>query len=301
MTTFNGSEAVMEFLKEVDGWLSEPVDAYLLGGSAMTIQGLKDQTEDIDLALAVITEFEHVYRALQEHGFKVINEPTKPFDSVGKTIELRHPDKGFRVDLFERQVVGKVWVTNRMHDRADEFWVGEYTTAYVLADEDMFLLKAVSGGDVASGRRRDIEDMRVYAQRGLTYEVIIEEIVEQRPFNTGSTELRQIRDRSHPLFTIETAIQSLSGLPPSFTMRINAFGTEFEVEYFILAAIDDGLQDMEAIQDFVLSNTRALSADNRQAVSDGVDRLVEKQILERGSDKESHRLKLAESLYRNGS
>jgi len=54
----------MEFLKEVDGWLSEPVDAYLLGGSAMTIQGLKDQTEDIDLALAVITEFEHVYRAL---------------------------------------------------------------------------------------------------------------------------------------------------------------------------------------------------------------------------------------------
>ena len=42
----------------------------------------------------------------------------------------------------------------------------------------MFLLKAVSGGDLGSGRRRDIEDMRVYAQRGLTYEAILEEIEE---------------------------------------------------------------------------------------------------------------------------
>jgi len=37
----------------------------------------------------------------------------------------------------------------------------------------MFLLKAVSGGDLASGRRRDIEDMRKYAQRGLDYELIL--------------------------------------------------------------------------------------------------------------------------------
>jgi len=52
----------------------------------------------------------------------------------------------------------------------------------------MFLLKAVSGGDLASGRRRDIEDMWKYAQRGLDYELILTEIDEQRPFNTGTTE-----------------------------------------------------------------------------------------------------------------
>jgi len=98
----------------------------------------------------------------------------------------------------------------------------------------MFLLKAVSGGDLASGRRRDIEDMRKYAQRGLDYELILTEIDEQRPFNTGTTEARQIRDRSHPLFTIEMAVNSLSGLPNKFTARIAEFATEFEVEYTVL-------------------------------------------------------------------
>ncbi|MFC6718904.1 hypothetical protein ACFQGT_14505 [Natrialbaceae archaeon GCM10025810] len=294
MVVFSGGEAIKEFLAEFDEWLSEPVDVYLLGGSAMTIHGLKDQTEDIDLALAVTTEFEHAHHALQQHGFDVIGEPTESFDSVGKTVELRHPNRGFLVDLFERQVVGKVWITDRMHDRSDGFWTGSHVTAYVLADEDMFLLKAVSGGDLGSGRRRDIEDMRIYAQRGLTYDTIIEEIEEQRPFNTGSTEARQIRDRSHPLFAIETAVQSLSGLPTPFTTHISTFATEFEVEYFILGAIEDGLHDAGAIQDAVLSNVRTLSDDNQQAVSEAIDRLIEKQILERNSNSDSLRLKFAE-------
>ena len=292
MTVFTGGEAITEFLAEFDEWLSESVTVYLLGGSAMTVHGLKDQTDDIDLALAVATEFEYVQQALHQHGFEVIDEPTEPFDGVGKTIELRHPDRGLPVDLFERQVVGKVWITTRMRDRADEFWTGRHVTAYVLADEDMFLLKAVSGGDLGSGRRRDIEDMRMYAQRGLAYEAIIEEIEKQRPFNTGSTEARHVRNRSHPLFAIETAVQSLSGLPTSFTTRISSLATEFEAEYFVLRAIDDGLHDDASIQESVLSNVRTLADDDQQAVSEAIERLIEKQILERGNDGDSPRLKL---------
>jgi hypothetical protein len=281
MTVFKGGDAIRAFLEEFDSWLSEPVDVYLLGGSAMTVRGLKDQTEDIDLALGVVSEFEHVYQALQAQGFAVVDEPTESFEGVGKTVELHHEDRGFQIDLFERQVVGKVWITERMHDRAEEFWTGDYATAFILSDEDMFLLKAVSGGDLASGRRRDIEDMRKYAQRGLDYESILTEIGEQRPFNTGSTEARHIRDRSHPLFTIEMAVNSLSGLPNSFTTCVSDFATEFEVEYTVLGAVDDGLTDIENIRDRVLSNVRALSDDQTDAVDDAIARLVEKQILER--------------------
>lgn len=284
MAVFSGEDAIKEFLVEFDQWLSEPVAVYLLGGSAMTIQGLKDQTEDIDLALGVTTEFEHAYEVLQQQGFQVTSEPTESFEGVGKTVELYQPKQGFRIDLFERQVVGKVWVTERMHDRADEFWGGEDVTAYVLSDEDMFLLKAVSGGDLGSGRHRDIEDMRTYAQRGLTYEIILEEIEKQRPFNTGSTEARHIRDRSHPLFAIEVAVQRFSGLPSSFTSRVSKFATEFEAEYVVLGAVEDGLQNMDAIGKRVLSNIRTLSTDDDDAVSAAVDRLVEKQILERDGD-----------------
>jgi len=284
MTVFKGEEKIREFLEEFDGWLSESVTVYLLGGSAMTVRGLKDQTEDIDLAVGVVSEFEHVYQTLGSQGFTVVDEPTKSFEGVGKTIELHHEDRGFRIDLFERQIVGKVWVTDRMHDRAGEFWTGCFATAFVLSDEDMFLLKAVSGGDLASGRQRDIEDMRKYAQRGLDYRSILSEIDEQRPFNTGTTEAQQIRDRSHPLFTIEMATNSLSGLPNTFNSRIEEFATEFEIEYTVLGAVDEGINNVDAIQERVLASVRALSDDQEDAVCEAIDRLVAKQVLDRDRD-----------------
>jgi hypothetical protein len=153
MTVFSGSEAIEEFLEELDSWLSESVTVYLLGGSALTARGLKDQTEDIDLALGVVSEFEHVYRTLTSQGFAIVGEPTESFEDVGKTVELHHDGHGFQIDLFERQIVGKVWITDRMHNRAEEFWTGSCITAFILSDDDIFLLKAVSGGDLASGRR----------------------------------------------------------------------------------------------------------------------------------------------------
>ncbi|QRY26002.1 hypothetical protein [Halobacterium sp. BOL4-2] len=284
MTVFKGGEAIKEFLEEFDSWLSESVTVYLLGGSAMTVRGLKDQTEDIDLAVGVVSEFEHVLQTLMSQEFTVVDEPTESFEGVGKTVELHHEDRGFRIDLFERQIVGKVWITDRMHDRAEEFWTGRCVTAFILSDEDMFLLKAVSGGDLASGRRRDIEDMRKYAQRGLDYESILTEIDEQRPFNTGTTEAQQIRDRSHPLFTVEMAVNSLSGLPNTFTSRIEKFATEFEIEYTVLGAVDDGVDNLEAVRERVLANVRALSDDQEDAVDDAIERLVAKQVLERDGD-----------------
>jgi len=45
MTGIQRWQAIKEFLEEFDSWLSESVTVYLLGGSAMTVRGLKDQTE----------------------------------------------------------------------------------------------------------------------------------------------------------------------------------------------------------------------------------------------------------------
>lgn len=237
-------------------------------------------TADIDLAVAVRAEFDHVSQALQAQGFSITDEPTASFEDVGTTIELHHAERDLQIDLFDRQIVGKVWITERMRDRAAEFWSGTHATAFVLADEDLFLLKAVSGGDLASGRRRDIEDMRTYAQRGLDYDIILQEIEKQRPFNEGLAEARHIRARSHPLFAIEVAVNSLSGLPDTFMERVAAFATEFEIEYTVLGAVDDGISDVETIRDRVLANVRALSADQTTEVDEAIDRLVQKQIFE---------------------
>lgn len=39
MTAFKGGEAIKEFLEEFNSSLSESVTVYLLGGSAMTLDG----------------------------------------------------------------------------------------------------------------------------------------------------------------------------------------------------------------------------------------------------------------------
>ena len=181
-------------------------------------------------------------------------------------------------------MAGKVWVTERIRKRSEAFWSGSHVTVFVLSDDDMFLLKTVSGGDFGSGRRRDLEDMRKYAQRGLEYDSIIEEIEKQRPFNDGSTEARQIRSPSHPLFAIETAVSSLSGLPSAFTNRVSAFATEFEIECVVLGSVDDGIHDIDAIRERVFSDVRSLSQDIENEIDAAIDRLTEKQILKRRDD-----------------
>jgi len=77
------------------------------------------------------------------------------------------------------------------------------------------------------------------------------------------------------------AVNSLSGLPNTFTSRIADFATEFEVEYTVLGAVDDGIDEVEAIRERVLSNVRTLSDDQKEAVDDAIDRLVDKHILDR--------------------
>ncbi|WP_458210431.1 transposase [Haladaptatus sp. NG-SE-30] len=81
----------------------------------MTVQGLKGQTEDIDLALGVVSEFDHVNQTLTSQGFTVVGEPTESFEGVGKTVELHHDEQGFQIGLFERL---------RLPDRGKPKWRG---------------------------------------------------------------------------------------------------------------------------------------------------------------------------------
>lgn len=112
------------------------------------------------------------------------------------------------------------------------------------------------------------------------YEVSLTQFDEQRPFNTGTTEAKQIRDRSRPLFTIEMAVIVLSRLPNPFTACITAFATGFDTDYTVLGAVDDGIS-VDAIRQPVLANVWALSDGQENAVDDAIGRLVETQILER--------------------
>ena len=104
-----------------------------------------------------------------------------------------------------------------------------------------------------------------------------------------TTEARQIGDRSHPLFAVETAVSSLTGLPDRFTSEISAFATKFEVEYTVSGAVDDGVTDVETIRERVRSGVRTLSDEQHDATDEAIHRLTTKQILDRDGQTVRHR------------
>lgn len=65
----------------------------------------------------------------------------------------------------------------------------------------------------------------------------------------GSAMTVRGRDRSHSLFVIEIAVNSLSGLPSTFTSRIEEFGSEFEIEYTVLGVVNGGIDTVDAIRE----------------------------------------------------
>jgi len=76
-------------------------------------------------------------------------------------------------------------------------------------------------------------------------------------------------------------VESDGNLLPSGELRLNV---QQGIEYTVLGAVDDGINNVEAIRERVLSNVRAFSGDQEDAVDDAIGRLVGKQILERDGD-----------------
>jgi hypothetical protein len=65
---------------------------------------------------------------------------------------------------------------------------------------------------------------------------------------------------------------------------VSEFATEFEVEYGVLEAVDEGLRSPRTISERVISNVIELSVGDEEAVSAGIDRLIEKEILDEEGD-----------------
>ncbi len=281
MNEFRNLDQIKSFLSTVDGWLSEDVSLYLMGGAAMTARQIKPRTDDIDFGFSTEEHFQHVLNRFLDNGFLIAEEPTESIEGVGRTIKMYNHDAGVEVDIFERQVVGKVWITDRMRERADAFWTGERIEAHLLSEADIFLLKAVSGGDLGVGRRTDIDDLLRTAQAGIDWNVLIEEIVQQRPFNTGRHEARLLRDGSHPLLAIDISVSHLNGLPDNFTKKVTQLGTDAQVERTVLQTIDDGTTEPKTIREGVSSSVAILDEDESERVTDAIERLVEKDVLQR--------------------
>lgn len=165
-------------LQRIGEYLQTPVDAYLIGGGAMSLRDLKDTTKDIDLVVANEEAFERLMGTLRELGYEEITDLGKDYAELGARHCVRN-NAGCQLDLFNRQIANKLFFSGGMETRSEPFLSTEFLSVRLVSLEDIFLFKSVAG------RPDDIGDMATLIQTGLDFDQIENEIAAQVPLLGG--------------------------------------------------------------------------------------------------------------------
>jgi len=130
----------------------------------------------------------------------------------------------------------------------------------------------------------------VESEKGLAFDVIIEEFQNQLPMNKGKSERDLLRDtpENHPVIALERALESLPmTLPNSFLTQIEQEADRVYAEFEIMSKITGQSTITEIGDQLIPRNT--VSVDSREDVKSIVEGLVTKGLVE--LDGENIRLK----------
>lgn len=156
-------------LETVGDRLEEPVRVYLIGGGSLALRGLKEATKDIDVVVDSSETHGRLYTSLLGMGYDEVDPLEAAYQELGATSCVENED-GCRIEIFDRQVVGKLVLSDGMKDRSETWLETGRITVDLVSPEDVFLFKAVAT------RPDDIGDMAVLVQTGLDFEVIDQEL-----------------------------------------------------------------------------------------------------------------------------
>lgn len=257
MRQIRGREAIEDEFQSMDEGLAHELTVYLMGGGAMTLRGLKNGTKDLDLLVASRSDFDRLRELLYDRGYEKVEDPVDEYASLGAALIL-DKDGECRFDLFDRKVIQKLELSDRIKDRAEEVFNGSSIRVRALSNEDIFLFKGVAG------RARDPDDMAqvVQAEQGVDFEVIAAEFQAQLPLNTGRTEqeLFSAAPENHPVIAFERALLSLPmTLPETFTSIIEREADRVYAEFELLNELDHGTTISELTAIFQSRNTVDIS------------------------------------------
>lgn len=167
-------------LRTIAEQLQTDVEAYLIGGGAMSLHepSLKDTTKDIDLVVVDKEALTRLLGVLDALGYEEVTDLGDEYDRLGARYCVRN-DAGCQFDVFYRQIADKLFFSDGMQARSDPFLSTENFTVSLVSFEDIFLFKAVAE------RPDDIGDMATLVQTDLNFEVIEEELERQGEFLGG--------------------------------------------------------------------------------------------------------------------
>ncbi len=260
--------------EELGDVLQQPADAFLIGGGAMTLRGIKDSTKDIDLVTADRDSFRRIEAALLDLDFSVDSEVGRDYEALGATTVLKRGEEG-HIDLFDRQVATKLSFSDRMVSRADEFLVADELTVETCSPVDIVLFKSMTP------RPDDPQDARtvITAQYDrFDWDVLREEFEAQLPLNTGRREHEWIEEEnSHPVIQFEQTIRDLDGVPASVEELARETARVVEAEGFVALTLKfEGETERSQL---VASVVKGHPSDE-ETVREAIDRLASKEVID---------------------
>ena len=165
--------------KLIGNSISEDIECYAFGGTAMMYYGFKDETKDVDILFEEEKQREQFISALRKLGF----EQTTAFKvyslekSQDKSVPLMYKRDDYRFDLFLKKIF-KTMLSPTMKE--DLYAVHDYKGKYnfrikVLKEEFIVLLKSVTN------REKDFEDILNIVQKDtkFNWEFLMKEVLWQ--------------------------------------------------------------------------------------------------------------------------
>lgn len=170
---FNASYIEKEFEK-IAKRINKKLSVYLIGGCAMSFRGLKESTKDVDIVIKSIADYKTFCDALFGAEYYEPYQIKSEHERLIATIMYENK-AGFHLDLFVKQVINKLTLSNSMIKRAELYRDFGSLKVYLLSKEDIFLFKGLA----SEGRKRDLPDMQALYPN-INWKVILDELETQK-------------------------------------------------------------------------------------------------------------------------
>lgn len=166
------STEIDRFVEELSGAVHESVHLYLLGGGSMMYAGLKYFTKDIDLVVRTEHEYDVCVEAMKRMGFRSIR-PGAGYSRMNLS-DMLERDDGYRIDIFNDRVCGKLRLSDGMVSRSSERVRHGDVVLSSCAMEDILIFKSITERD------GDLEDSKAIIMGTMVdWNVFLTELEEQ--------------------------------------------------------------------------------------------------------------------------
>ena len=165
------STAIRRQFSELAGLIDDHLTVYLIGGGALTLEGLKNATKDIDLIVRREPELKQLWSVLTAAGYEPQADLAEEYDELEAAFILEKDRRRF--DVFHEQVAGVICLSDSMISRSQHLFDEDGLSVRMVSLNDIFLFKAVAN------REDDVEDMIRIAQGGIDDDLIVDEIMVQ--------------------------------------------------------------------------------------------------------------------------